>query len=161
MSDSILNLIEDEMADHIGDMTQGDGYYFDWGSVNEPDVAKQIFPSAEIMLVNETCRDDTDGVWSQGYEQECIYTIRVRVALDNEEVTPLYEINKNLNQALDDLKKLFGKNHSLSDACETIMYVGMNRVVDMSNDIFRPRYMDTQWRVRYTQDRLNPAVNAE
>lgn len=156
MSTPILTSIEHAMAEHIEDMSVGTGYYFDWGSVNEPDVAKQEFPSAEIVLESETCLDETGGVWSQAYEQEAVFVIRVRVALDNETERPLYEVNDELNKAVEDLKKLFGTEYTVSDSCETIMYRGMTRVTDKSNDIFRPAYADTRWLVRYTQDRKEP-----
>jgi hypothetical protein len=161
MSDSILTEIEHAMSDYISEMSVGTGYNFDWGSVNEPDVARQTFPSAEIAIVSETNRDDTDGVWSQGYEQEVVFALRIRVSIDNEEMTPAYAVNADLNKALDDIKRLFGNHYTMSDYCETLMYMGMVRVTDARNDIFRPSYMDVQIRCRYTQDRKNPLVNAE
>jgi len=157
MSD-ILSKIEDGMYDLISGITIGDGYNFDWGTVNEPDTAKQTFPSAEIVLESENNLDETGGVWSGAYEQEAIFVIRVRTELSNEVDTPAYTINIELNKALEDLKKLFGINYSVSDSCDTIMYRGMIRTVDRSNDILRPAYMDTRWRVAYTQDRTNPAI---
>jgi len=161
MTEDILNKIESGMVETISTVTKGNGYFFDWGTINEPDVGKQIFPSAEIIIDNESCLDDKEGVWSRAYEQECVYLIRVRVALDNETVTPAYEINKELNRALNDLKRAFGRDYSASDSCDTIMYMGMTRIPDRNNDVFRPAYMDTKWRVRYTQDRSEPTINAE
>jgi hypothetical protein len=161
MSDTILSKIERGMLDVISDMTVGDGYNFDWGSVNEPDEAKQDFPSAEIVLESENCLDDAGGVWSQAYEIEAIFVIRVRASIANETERPAYEINAELNLALDDLKKLFGKNYHASDSCDTVMYMNAVRVADKTNDIFRPSHMDTRWRIRYTQDRLDPTTTAE
>ena len=157
MNEPILSKIEAAMAEHIEGMSVGDGYYSDWGSVNEPDISKQEFPSAEILVESEACLDEKEGVWSQVYEQEANFLIRVRVALDNEVETPLYEINAELNKALEDLKRLFGRNYTVSDSCETIMYRGMQRLVDKGNDIFRPAYLETRWLVRYTQDRQEPS----
>lgn len=153
----ILTKIETEMAERIAALRQADGYFLDWGTVNEPDVAKQSFPSAEIMLDYEACIDDTDTAWSDGYNQEAHYIIRVRGALANEENTPYYEINKVLNMAVEDLKRLFGINYTVSDSCETIYYQGAQRVSDRSNDIFRPAYVETQWLVKYTQTRKDPS----
>ncbi len=72
----------------------------------------------------------------------------------------MYKINAELNWALNDLKKLFGTYYTVSDACETIMYQGMTRVTDKNNDAMRPKYMDTRWLVRYTEDRLDPGTVA-
>ena len=70
MSDTILSSIERGLAESIGSMTQGDGYNFDWGTVNQPDEALQTFPSAEIALEVENCLDDAGGIWSDAYELE-------------------------------------------------------------------------------------------
>ena len=161
MSDTILTAVERGMAEAIEGMTQGDGYNYDWGSVNEPDEAKQTFPSAEIALESENCLDEAGGVWSQAYEIESIIVVRVRAQLSNETERPAYEINTALNLALSDLKKLFGTNYSVSGSCDTVMYMGAVRVVDRNNDVFRPAHMDVRFRVKYTQDRQDPETSAE
>jgi hypothetical protein len=161
MSDTILSSIERGMQSLIEGMTQGSGYNYDWGSVNEIDEAKMTFPSAEITLEVENCLDDKEGVWSEAYEQEALYIVRVRAQLSNETERPSYEINTELNLALDDLKKLFGTTYHVSDSCDTIMYVSTTRIPGRNGDIFRPSHMDTRWRVRYTQDRKDPTSTAE
>lgn len=153
MSKPILTKIEDAMKDGIEGLTKGSGYYFDWGTVNEPDVAKQRLPSAEIYVDTEDNDDSESGAWSRGYSNSATFVIKVRAGLQNEESTPAYEINKELNKCLDDLKRYFGINYTVSDSCETIMYRGMKRVVDQIGDVLRPKYMTTEWLVRYTQDR--------
>lgn len=153
----ILTKIEEAMAERIGALSTRDGYYLDWGTINEPDIARQEFPSAEIMLDYEDNIDETNSSWSGAYNNEAHYIIRVRCSLANEEVTPIYEINKQLNLALSDLKRLFGIHFTVSDSCETIMYQGVQRQTDNSNDIFRPKYMDTKWLVKYTQVRIDPS----
>jgi hypothetical protein len=160
-NEDILTKIEAGMAATIAAITKGNGYFNDWGTINEPDTARQTFPSAEIMIDTEECLDEDGGVWSQAYEQKCTYMIRVRTSLNNEENTPAYEINRELNKALSDLKRAFGRDYTASDSCDTVMYVGMNRITDRNNDIFRPAYMETKWTVRYTQNRLEPTINAE
>jgi hypothetical protein len=161
MSDTTLSKIERGMADAIEGMTQGDGYNFDWGSVNQPDEALQVFPSAEITLEEEKCLDDEGGVWADAYEIESSFVIRVRASIANETERPAYEINTELNLALSDLKKLFGTNYHVSDSCDLIMYTGCQRVADARNDIFRPSHMDVRFTVRYTQDRQTPETSAE
>lgn len=157
MSTPILTKIEEGMANYISQISKSEGYYNNWGSVNEPDVAKQDFPSAEIVLEAEDCIDETDSAWSQAYNQEALFIIRIRACNENEEEIPVYQINKILNKALDDLKRLFGNHYVVSDSCEMIMYKGSLRITDGSNDIFRPAYLDTRWLVKYTQDRKNPS----
>ena len=156
-TEDILTKIEQGMADYIGAMSIADGYYLDWGTVNEPDIAKQTFPSAEIILDFEENLDETDSAWSDAYNQEAHFVVRVRAALENEELTPFYEINKVLNHALSDLKKCFGIHYVVSDSCDMIMYQGAQRVPDGTNDIFRPAYMDVKFLVKYTQVRTDPS----
>ena len=153
----ILTKIETAMCSAIAGIRKVDGYYLDWATVNEPDVVKQDFPSAEIILESEICLDEQSTAWNMAYNQEATFNIRVRVTLENEEEVPLYEINKRLNLALDDLKRLFGINYTLTDSCETIMYNGAQRIVGLENDIFRPAYLETKWIVRYTQVRTDPS----
>lgn len=160
-TDSMLNRIEDAMASFIRGMKRGT-YSFTWGTVNEPDQVKQRLPSAEIRLIDETSLDDPDGAWSQAYMQECTYEITVRVRLQKESNNPEYEADKDLNLALEDLKKVFGVNYMLGNStCAQIMYQGMRRLTASTGDIIAPRYMVTTWRVTYTQDRLTPTTSAD
>lgn len=161
MSTPILTLIEEGMADLISGMTKGGGYYFDWGSVNELDKSKMVYPAAQIEIVNEECMDSEGGAWSDTYLQTAYYQVRVWTRLVEETSAPYWEIDKEMNMALDDLKKLFGTNYHVSDKCDLIMYKGMTREIIRTGDIFVPKSMLTQWRIQYTQGRLDPATTSE
>lgn len=161
MIDTLLTAVEQGMTDAIEGMSIGGGYNYDWGTCNEPDAAKQNFPSAEITLEKEKCLDDEGGVWADSYMIESAFVIRVRASLSNETERPAYEINAELNKALSDLKKCFGTNYHVSDSCDLIMYQDATRIPDKTNDIFRPAYMDVRFLVRYTQDRQTPEISAE
>ena len=152
----ILTNIEDTIASYILSISRSSVYYFDWRCINVNDISKQTFPSAEIYIEDEDCQDLEDGVAAGAYNQHLNITIRVRVETDVEESNPAYDVNKELNKALDDLKRMFGNNYNVSDRCATIMYRGMSRVVDGANNILRAKYMDTRWLVKYTQDRKDP-----
>jgi hypothetical protein len=156
LNTDFLTLIETGMADAIKGIRKADGFYFDWGTVNQPDQAKLVYPSASIMLANETCQDNAGGSWDSAYLQVAMYEIIVHTRLVEEKSVPLFEINTELNKALYDLKKLFGKNYNVSGACDTIMYQGCRRIKYQAGDIFVPKYMITNWRVMYTQDREEP-----
>ena len=160
-TDSMLNRIEDAIKGKIEGMAKGT-YRLTWGTVNEPDMAKQRFPSAEIHLVDEDNLDDPDGAWNGVYMQECTYEITVRVRLQKESSTPEYEIDKELNLALEDLKRLFGTEYMLGNStCAQIMYRGMRRVRDQAGDLLTPAHMVTTWRVSYMQDRKSPSTSAD
>ncbi len=153
----ILTKIEDGMFEKISEMRLSDGYYYDWGTVNDPMVRRQDFPSAEIMITAEENLDDAEGSWNSVYMNVATCMIRVRCELENQEEQPKYAINQELNRALTDLKRLFGINHTVSDQCETIMYRAFTKVNDLTNDIFRPSYIDTEWMIKYTQLRSDPS----
>ena len=161
MSTPILTLIEEGMATLIGGMTKGGGYYYDWGSVNELDKSKMVYPAAQIEIVNEECMDSEDGAWADTYLQTAYYQIRVWTRLVDETSAPYWDIDKELNMALDDLKKLFGTNYHVSGKCDLIMYKGMQRETIRTGDIFVPKSMLTQFRITYTQDRTDPATTSE
>lgn len=161
LTDPILTRIEVGMQEAIEGMKPST-YNFDWGSVNQPDMAKQDFPSALITIEEEENLDEEDGAWAGAYMNATMFLIVVRARLQEEHNIPMYEINKELNLALDDLKKLFGVNYSVAvGACDMIMYRGMSREIERSGDLFVPKRMLTRWRVTYTQDRTDPLVNGE
>lgn len=147
------------MASKIEAMRSGP-YFFTWGTVNEEDRAKQVFPSAEIRLIEELSMDDPDGAWSNAYMNEATYEIWIRAALETEASDSYYAINERLNRALSDLKKCFGVNYSLTP-CGLIMYRGMRRENERTADSLVPVRMITTWRVQYTQERLNPLVGGD
>jgi len=150
-----LTQIEQKMYDLIGSMNLGP-YHFDWGTVNQQDMAKMVFPAALIYLENETSLDEPDGAWGGAYFNEVTYRIEVRAKLDVEYENPVFEINGQFNKALDDLKKLFGANWSLDGATDTIMYRGSERLEERSGDIFVPGKLITRWLCRYETSRALP-----
>lgn len=157
----ILTDIEEQMASMIAAMRKGDGYHYDWGSVNVSDKSLWTYPAALIYIDSEDNLDDNEGAWAQSYLQSCLFTIEVQTRLVEEYAQPLFEINKELNYALDDLKRLFGTNYSISGKCDLIMYRGMRRERISIGDMFIPKRMFTQWAVQYTQDRQDPSISAE
>ena len=152
----ILTDIEEAMKLAILGMTTGDGYNYNWHTVNEDDLALCTFPCAEIGITEERNVDDPEGAWFQSYNNEVEFEIVVHGKLDSEEKNPNYAMRKVLNKALDDLKQLFGINYHITNTCDRIMYAGMTREIKMSGDVHVPGLMSTTWNVRYTQDRLSP-----
>lgn len=161
MSTDMLTSIETAMADAILAAVEGP-YFFSWGSVNEPDTAKQDFPSAEIQLIEEENLDEEGGANAGSYQNAATYEITVRARLGNEVSagTQVYEINTELNKALSDLKKMFGVNYNLG-ACFVIMYKGMRRELERMGGILVPKRMIVSFKVWYLQDRGDPTTGAD
>lgn len=156
-----LSLIELGLKTCIQAMNVSNGYYYTWGSVNEIDKSKMVYPAANIELVQEECTDTQDGVWAETYMLEATYNIRVWTRLESQVNAPYWEIDAELNKALDDLKKCFGINYTVSGNCDIVFYRGMTRETYQSGDVFIPKSMLTRWTVRYTADRTEPSRSSE
>ena len=152
----ILSQIETALKSIIEALAPPD-YNYDWGTVNEPDMAHQSFPSALVELEpEETSLDDPNGAFAGAYYNEAMFRITVRGELSSEENVPNFAINDILNRALDDLKQAFGINYHLNDTANTIMYRRSVRITEQAGDRFIPKRLETFWSVRYAQDRQNP-----
>lgn len=161
MATDMLTTIETAMYDAIAAAVEGP-YFFTWGTINEPDMAKQEFPSAEIQLIEEDNLDIEGGANSGAYQNKANFEIIVKARLGNEVMsgTQVYEIHKELNKALSDLKKIFGVNYNLG-GCYVIMYKGMRREFEPMGDLLVPKRMITMWSVWYLQDRSDPTTGAD
>jgi hypothetical protein len=161
MPDPILTRIEDNMSTLIAGMRVSDGYNYDWLYTNQPDMAKVQYPTAIITLnPDEQCLDDITTAHAGAYSCKDTFLITVVGTLLAEKELPTFEINKIWNKTLDDLKKLFGTNFSLTVdgacACDTIQYRSARRVYKKNGDIFVPGHLETTWEITYSQDRTNP-----
>ena len=153
----ILTQIEIKMKSLVEGMLQSNSYNYNWGTVNERDVANSKFPSAIITLnPDEINLDDDNGVWAQAYNNKANFLITVQGELTVEEDNPVFAINEILTRALDDLKKLFGTNNSIDGLADKIMYESSTRIEKKNGDIMLPSILETQWGVWYTQDRQFP-----
>jgi len=157
----ILSRIEAAMLALIEGMTIAGGYYYDWGDCNERDMAiKDAYPNAEIYLSDEENDDDINGDHSNAYENRATFEIRVHGKLSAIQDNPEFSINAEHNKALDDLKKLFGTNYTVSDTCNTILYRGSRREKANHGDVLVPTILITTWEISYAQDRQSVANNA-
>lgn len=151
----ILTQIEDKIYDYIRGMKTGP-YHFSWGTVNERDLAKAAFPSALVYVDEEESLDEPDGAWGSAYFNEVSFRIEVIARTEVEYENPVFDINRDLNKALDDLKKVFGTNWSLDLTGDIIMYRGSSREEIRNGDIFIPKKLITRWTVRYETSRTDP-----
>jgi hypothetical protein len=155
MAEPILTRIESAIETLIKTMRTPD-YNYDWNCVNVLDIAKCTFPSAVVVLnPNEI---NIDSAADDLYQNEVTFTIEVVGSLSTEELQPRIEINKVYNKCLDDLKKIFGINYSLSCTCDTIRYAASRREYRKNNDILLPGKLITVWKVSYCQSRIDPTT---
>ena len=158
---SILTKAEDNINILISGITVAGGYNYNWGTVNQNDLAKCTFPAAMAELdPEETNLDTPDGIHAGAYLNEAGFKIRIVGQIPQETTNPVYEINKVLNKALDDLKQVFGTEPgaSLNDNVDLMQYQRSVRIGKMAGDIFIPKELETFWMVKYHQDRTNPRL---
>jgi hypothetical protein len=160
---SILFEAMDSMATLIAAMTTTGGYNYNWGACNIEDLAvATVFPHAVIKAVGEENLDDPNGAFACAYQNIVSFEIRVFQKAASESMNPLYSVREIFCLALDDLKKLFGTNYTLSDNVDCMIYVGseFDLLKSANDDMFVPYEMITRWRARYTQSRTSPADHA-
>lgn len=158
----ILTLAEAAMKSLVEGMTTDGGYNYNWGTVNEYDMALCTFPSATIELEPEELNiDEPNGAWAGAYYNEDTFRIIVRGKLSDEHTDPNFQADDLLNKALDDLKQVFGIDYHLSGTVNVIMYRGCTRIIERSGDRFIPKRLETRWIVRYLQDRQNPTQRGD
>jgi hypothetical protein len=136
-------------------MKKTDSYNFNWKTINQPDEALGDFPRAIIHHAAENCIDEMTGQDAQSYTNNVVFVIQVKGSQGwNDNAN--FMIRSNLRLALDDLKKLFGQDTSINGTCEAVMYRSSQVIPINQNDIQRPSHMNTNWMVRYAQDRIDP-----
>jgi hypothetical protein len=143
----------------IENLRVSDGYNSDWGEVNRKSLAvgqDDNWPRSEIYFTNEECKDTSPH--AQAYTNYITCEIHVFGKLDFSSDNPQFDINDIHDEALDDLKKLFGTNDSVNDSCIDIMYVSAKPKSTDTKDQFIPERLITTWRIEYTQDRLDPTI---
>jgi hypothetical protein len=161
LASSLLDYIELNMKVSILGLTKASGYNFDWLSVNQEDQTIGGYPRALIESPQETSLDDPNGASAGMYTNEVLFIIWVTgQQLIDASPNPNFTIRSNLRLAEDDLKKLFGTNIHVNGTCDDIMFRGALIVKGDKNDVLKPASMQTQWRVRFSQDRQTPTQYA-
>lgn len=154
----LLSSAHSTMETLIAAMTTAGGYNYDWGTVNNEDMAQTTYPFAVIELEpEETNLDDPNGAHAGAYQNEAMFKITAKHQLSSEQALPKNAIKIVLLKMLDDLKKLFGINYYVGGYVDVIMYRRSTWVEDTpSADRFVPLRLESWWAVRYTQDRQTP-----
>jgi hypothetical protein len=156
MNQSLLTRQALAIKELIETMSATNGYNLEWGTVNQRNYALGDFPRAEIYYPSEENLDTLAGIGSRDYTNAVTFEIHVAAKLNFSSDNPLFEINEQLDYALDDLKMLFGKNPSIGGTCDSFLYRGYKRETK-AVDQFIPTKMVTTWRAVYQQDRQTPS----
>lgn len=154
----ILTRIENKMKELIESMAPG-AYHYSW-SVNCPDRSKVTFPLANIFLESDVSLDSRGGASNDMYMHESVFKINVTTKLEQEVGNPLWDVNVDLNLALDDLLAVFGRHPTLDGMTDVIMYRDMIRTFSKNGDLLIPVSMETRWVCTWESDRRYPDHDA-
>lgn len=164
----VVSSIEAKIAELISGMRVADGYNYDWSTSNQPDnnlrydaenSAWVYVPHAVVYADEEECLDDENGVWAQEYSNALTVRIVVDAPLNEEVNLAEFAVNAKINDALDDLKRLFGVHYSLDGiGILPVMYRSSRREMYKTGDVFLPKRLETEWLVRYFQCRTAPST---
>ena len=165
MNPSILDNVELAMATLIPGMNVAAGYNYNWKTCNEEDLVVGDFPRTVInptdSLADKITNLDTKaGLGSLDYTQEVLFTLLSIGELNFPSNNPDFAIRSVCRHMLDDLLMLFGRNYTVNNSCDGIMFVASQIEIVKRNDIQRPGCLRSIWRVWFSCDRSNPSVRA-
>lgn len=156
---SIRTNIRSAITTAILGMKKADGYAYDWVTVQQPNTALGGFPRALVYLGNEVCNDTDGGTIQHSYQCTCDVVIEVEVKLSAKTAVPMFAIDSYIDDAIDDLKRLFGKNPSLNGVGNLpVLFVSMEVAEFASGDTFVSKKFMTNWSITYMQSRTEPTI---
>jgi len=155
---SIRTTIRDNIADLILSMTKVGGYNADWQTVQQDDVTLGGWPRATVHLGEETCNDAEDGTYHQVYACSADVMIDIGVKLTTKSPNPQYAIDDLLDEAIDDIKRMFGRNLSIGGAGTLpLLYVSCSTPDLATGDVFVTKTATMTWTISYLQCRTEPS----
>lgn len=137
----------------ITEITAANGYAVTWGSVNQPDMALQTYPSADITYRSEDALDSL-GLGHLGFAV-AEFQIRIRCKLATVDAIPNHTIDAMLDVALHALRQrmralnVAGSLGKIVGVEAQIEYRRMEREIEKAGDRFIPGDMLTYWNVQY------------
>jgi hypothetical protein len=159
---AILTDIEDKIAELMQGMRVADGYNSDWGTSNIEDEAvverEGRWPNGIIDL-DYTIEnlDETDSTCANEYKDETIMQIKVRVKVDKDSSQPKYTQRIAINNAIEDIKKCFGKEENdralMGVGAIFFMWQGCAKAVRTNADNLQYYDLNTFWKLRWAVDR--------
>lgn len=155
---SIRTTIRDNIANLILSMTKSGGYNADWQTVQQDEVTLGGWPRATVHLGEETSTDTEDGTFHEVYNCTADVLVNIGVKLTTKKANPQYEIDDMLNEAIDDIKRMFGRNVSIGGAGTLpILYVSCSTPEYATGDVFVTKTSTMTWTISYLQCRTEPS----
>jgi hypothetical protein len=157
----IKSQIRSKIEENILAIAVVDGFNFDWDS-NTRDLTQAQFPNFYVRMINEVNLDFDSGETNfQSYDNEVETQITIWTKNDDSGYDPQRISEDELDKAEDDLKRLFGDSGQQGSTlggvgADMFYYMGSETDYFESNDIFVPSKRTLKFRLRYTQDRLDP-----
>lgn len=145
----LLTDIAAEIAELIDDITIANGFTYDFGSINEPDMAHMRYPSADITYASEQVINDL--VLAQYGFADAEFQIKIRSKLLTTEGAPLHAIDAEHDKIMHDIKHVFGVNRGALSLTgnPVITYKSFEKENAKAGDVFIPSALIIKWNVRY------------
>ncbi len=153
-----------EMESLIGGIRAGemasngsDGANFDWNPCNRFDANLYLpGPNADLFLLQESPTDLE--VQNNGGLLENHLDLEIRVAFKYADPpeNPIRQAQIDLFKCLDDLKRVFGREHSLGDSGAFDILRSAPSRIEYAQSGDMPGRLISPWRVTYSQHRDNP-----
>jgi hypothetical protein len=133
------------------------GAHFNWNPCNAANAAEyKVGPNADIFLRQETQLDEAVNDAGSLYGSWIFFDIEVTYVCRDPMKNPMREGQILLWKCHDDLKRLFGREHSLGDSgAFDIVRAGPARA-EYTQLADRPGKIISPWKVNYWQHRENP-----
>jgi hypothetical protein len=139
-------------------MTVAGGYNADWQTVQQDDVTLGGWPRATVHLGEETSNDAEEGTYHQVYACSADVLINIGVKLTTKAANPQYAIDDLLDEAIDDIKRMFGRNLSIGGAGTLPpLYVSCSTPDYATGDVFVTKTATMTWTISYLQSRIEPS----
>lgn len=168
-----LTRIENNLIAFIESFATANGYFYNWGSADQRDLAKALeagefsttIPCAWMDM--QPIEENVDGIESSdslAYQNVIKLKIWSAIQLSAESSNPKESYKIECAKMLEDLKLAFGNNitnsveaAALFDELQEIKYnTSEIEWHDKSGDQMTPGYLRSEWGVTYIQQRMNP-----
>ena len=168
MATAFLTRIRNTLVNYIQSATTVLGYFYNYPSADERDLAKLTLTTANAACWFEFGQEETivNGADNTAYSN--YFPLIIHSVVSTGEVTDPFESYKICcDQMLEDFKKLFGNNFALSatgilfwNEISNIEYEHSFIDWKVQKDALTPAVLVSQWKITYHQLRSNPNVIA-
>lgn len=154
----MLNNIDTALRDRILSLSISGGYNYDWQSVNNEDFnLVEFFPLVNIYQLDEASINSASYPDMNSLRNQLIVELHCYNRLPQESSNSVFDIDRELNYMLHDIKKMIGNYPTLNGAVEYVSYIRSTRQSSgKQDDLLLPKKLVVTIAISYSQDSMNP-----